>query len=90
MEHTKSGLGLQQTFGDYEDDHWPTSFAVHDKRPLMGERKKEVDYCRRVRGCDASYRTSNQVGGDGSFSNNETTFEIGCHHNRTALAASRR
>ena len=75
-EHTKSGLGLQQTFGDYVDVDWAASFALHMKRPLTGRLAADAEYCRRIRGCDANYL------------DNGTTFQSKCQHADSSLAAS--
>lgn len=71
---TRSGLGIQQTYGSLTNVNWPWAFASHTKHPLKPAIKSQVDACRKYRGCFAEYTE------DG-------IFYIGCDHNLTGFWA---
>ena len=68
---TKSGLGIQKTFGKYVASHMPHAFAFHKKQQLEGQFKADVETCKRERGCYAYY-------------DSKGVFQIGCNHTAKA------
>lgn len=52
---TKSGIGVQQTFGSYLRKEAPRAFALHRKKGLPPAMRRDLAACQETFGCYASY-----------------------------------
>lgn len=51
---TRSGLGIQQTYGKYAAGTWPHGWAIH-KKEFPTHLRADLMRCRHVQGCQAAY-----------------------------------
>jgi hypothetical protein len=68
-EETKSGLGVQKTWGDHENKELPHAFAIHYKKELTGKMKDQFIQCQVRLGCFAYYDESGH-------------FQLGCNRSK--------
>jgi galactosyl transferase GMA12/MNN10 family len=66
---TKSGLGVQKTWGDTKHGEHPHAFAIHYKSEFRGKMKEELQMCQRKLGCYAYYDNNSQL-------------QLGCNHTK--------
>lgn len=57
----RSGLGVQQTFGDAQGQNFPHAFALHKKDILPPIVLNGVHNCQTVRGCTANYTMDGEL-----------------------------
>jgi galactosyl transferase GMA12/MNN10 family len=69
---TKSGLGVQKTWGEYTTREHQHAFAIHWKDEFNGKMKEELEMCQRKLGCYAYY-------------DDNTQLQLGCNHTKAMV-----
>jgi hypothetical protein len=70
--NTKSGIGIQKTWGEYYNSVHPNAFAIHWKRESIGNTTEDLAMWKQKRGCCACYDSIGK-------------FQLGYNHNQAIV-----